>query len=317
MEQLIIFLAPAFQERIWGGAKLKSMYGYDIPNDHTGEAWVISAHEHGPSTIMNGPLKGKTLRTAWADYPVIFGRDSAMREFPLLIKIIDANERLSVQVHPGDAYAHEVEHEPYGKTECWYVLACEDNSEIIYGHQAQSREEFKRYLATGEWDELLTRVNVKQGDFFYVPSGTIHAIGSGIVILEIQQSSDITYRLYDYDRIDAEGNTRELHIESALNVINYPHISNLLAKVEEKIGDLKRVQLVKDRYFTVDHWVVHGEVTRTMAADYQLVSVIQGKGKVTVQEQTYSLQKGDHFILPATIKNYTLSGALELIVAYE
>jgi len=317
MEQDIIFLAPAFQERIWGGKKLQSIYGYDIPHEQTGEAWVISAHEHGPSLVLNGALKGKTLRTAWEQYPALFGQASGEREFPLLVKIIDANDRLSVQVHPDDTYAQEVENEPYGKTECWYVLDCEENSEIIYGHQAQSKEEFERLMALDQWDELLTYVPVKPGDFYYVPSGMIHAIGKGIVILEIQQSSDITYRLYDYDRKDAEGHRRELHLESALAVTNYPHTSKALAHVEEKVGDMERRELIKEPYFTVDHWKIRGEVTRAVKVDYLLVSVIEGNGKVTVKEQTYSLQKGDHFIVPTSTDTFSLNGTFELIVAYE
>jgi len=317
MEQDIIFLAPAFQERIWGGKKLQSIYGYDIPHEQTGEAWVISAHEQGPSMILNGALKGESLRTAWEEYPALFGQVSGDREFPLLVKIIDANDRLSVQVHPDDTYAQAVENEPYGKTECWYVLECEENSEIIYGHHAQSKEEFERLIAAGKWDELLTRVPVKPGDFFYVPSGTIHAIGKGIVILEIQQSSDITYRLYDYDRKDTEGNGRELHLESALAVTNYPHTSKPLVHVEEKVGNIERVQLIKASYFTVDHWKVTGEFTHTMEADYLLVSVIKGNGQITMNEQVYPLQKGDHFIVPALIDSFSLSGICELIVASE
>src|SRR5690625_5407833 len=163
MEQDIIFLAPAFQERIWGGKKLQSIYGYDIPHEQTGEAWVISADEHGPSLVLNGALKGKTLRTAWEQYPALFGQASGEREFPLLVKIIDDNDRLSVQVHPDDTYAQEVENEQYGKTECCYVLDCEENSEIIYGHQAQSKEEFERLMALDQWDELLTYVHVNLG----------------------------------------------------------------------------------------------------------------------------------------------------------
>src|SRR5699024_6882334 len=139
-----IFLEPAFQERIWGGKKLHQLYGYDIPNHQTGEAWVISAHKNGPSNIKNGNLAGKTLLEAWQEYPSLFGKKSTEEDFPLLVKILDANDNLSVQVHPDDEYARKVENEPYGKTECWYVLSCENDSEIVFGHRAESKESFQQ-----------------------------------------------------------------------------------------------------------------------------------------------------------------------------
>src|SRR5690606_31738382 len=146
-----------------------------------------------------------------------------VREYPLLVKILDAADDLSVQVHPNDSYAREVEGVPYGKTECWYVLSAEEGAELVLGHHAKTREELVQMMDQGEWDKLLRRIKVKAGDFIYVPSGTIHAIGKGIVILETQQSSDITYRVYDYDRRDSMGNKRELHLDRAREVTLVPH----------------------------------------------------------------------------------------------
>src|SRR5690625_3043139 len=312
-----IFLEPVFQERIWGGKKLQTLYGYEIPNDQIGEAWVISAHKNGPSKIINGPLAGQSLLKTWEEYPTLFGKKNAEGDFPLLVKILDANNNLSVQVHPDDIYARQVEGEQYGKTECWYVLDCEEDSEIVYGHSAQSAEEFQQKVDAEQWDELLGRVKVKKGDFFYVPSGTIHAIGKGIVILEIQQSSDITYRVYDYDRKDDEGNPRELHIESAIEVTSYPHVDEQQEKIERKIDDLVSTQLIAEKYFTVSHWDLNGEVSNPLTADYLLVSVINGKGEIIVNGQTFPLKKGDHFIIPATIDSYKLTGKIELMVAHE
>lgn len=312
-----IFLEPVFQERIWGGEKLQTLFGYNLPNDQIGEAWVISAHKNGPSKIINGPLAGQNLLETWEEYPSLFGKKTAEDDFPLLVKILDANDHLSVQVHPDDVYAREVEGEQYGKTECWFVLDCEKDSEIVFGHHAQSAEEFQEKVDAGQWDELLGKVKVNKGDFFYVPSGTIHAIGKGIVILEIQQSSDITYRVYDYDRRDDEGNPRELHIESAIEVTSYPHVDGQQQMIKEKVNDLVSTQLIKETYFTVHHWDLNGEVTTPLTVDYLLVSVINGEGEIIVNDQTFSIKKGDHFIIPAGVDEYKITGKIELVVAYE
>src|SRR5690625_3974011 len=312
-----IFLQPVFQERIWGGTKLNSLFGYHIPSDRTGEAWVISAHRNGPSEILNGPLKGKTMLDAWQEHPELFGKQQASEAFPLLVKILDANDNLSVQVHPDDTYAQEVEDEPYGKTECWYVLHAEPDAEIIFGHHAQTKEEFLNLVERGQWDNLLRRVKVKEGDFFYVPSGTIHAIGKGVVILEIQQSSDITYRLYDYDRRDTTGKLRELHLDAALEVATYPHQEHAFEKQIEVKEDLQSTCLIKGPYFTVFHWQLTGHVSTPLIADYLLLNVIEGSGKIIVNNQEYKIEKGDHLILPSSIDSYDLTGDLEIMVSHE
>ncbi|WP_217588066.1 mannose-6-phosphate isomerase, class I [Lentibacillus saliphilus] len=317
MNQEPIFFAPVFQERIWGGDKLRTLFGYDIPSTHTGEAWVISAHENGPSVIVNGEFAGQTLADVWTNHPDVFGRESTDDAFPLLVKVLDANDNLSVQVHPDDTYAQQVEHQPYGKTECWYVLDCDDDAEIVFGHHASSKEEFKQMVEDGEWDQLLRRVKVKKGDFIYVPSGTIHAIGKGIVILEIQQSSDITYRVYDYGRQDAHGQERELHIDSSIAVTTYPHKAEQQEKVRHDIGDLTETRLVQAEYFTVYHWVLNGKVETPVDADFVLVSVIEGAGSLTIAGQTYALTEGQHFLLPASVESYELKGNMSLIAAHE
>ncbi|WP_282020640.1 mannose-6-phosphate isomerase, class I [Planomicrobium okeanokoites] len=311
-----IFFEPIFQERIWGGTSLQELYGFKIPNETTGEAWVISAHENGPSIVKNGSLKGKNLLEVWNDYPHLFGEKTTTKEFPLLIKILDANDNLSVQVHPDDKYARSHEGEKYGKTECWYILDCEEDAEIIFGHMADSEDEFRRKVKAGKWDDLLQRVKVKKGDFVYVPSGTIHAIGKGIIILETQQSSDITYRVYDFDRTDNEGNKRELHIEQAINVTSYPHNVHAQDKVEKTIGNLFSTQLIAEKYFTVYHWQLDGKTETPLYKDYLLMSVIEGKGKIVIEEKEYELNKGDSFIIPSTVSEYVLNGTVEIIVSH-
>ncbi|WP_440897697.1 mannose-6-phosphate isomerase, class I [Amphibacillus sp. Q70] len=312
-----IFLNPVFQERIWGGNKLKSLFNYSIPNDRTGEAWVISAHENGPSQIINGQLAGKTLSEAWENHPALFNKPANSDEaYPLLVKILDAADDLSVQVHPNDQYAQEVEKEPYGKTECWYVLQAEEGAEIVFGHHAQSQKQLAEMAQAGEWDQLLRRVPVKAGDFIYVPSGTIHAIGAGIVILETQQSSDITYRVYDYDRTDDQGQMRELHLDSSIKVTTTPHQAPKVNQSVTKQGGLVSKKLIEEQYFTVYHWNLDGESSQIREADFVQLSVIEGEAELTTNNKTFAIKKGDHFIIPATIDQYKLTGHAELIVSH-
>ena len=311
-----VFLEPAFQERIWGGSKLQKLYGYNIPSETTGEAWVISAHQNGPSIVMNGMLKGKNLLEAWTEHSYLFGNPIQTGNFPLLTKILDANDDLSVQVHPDDFYAREVAKEQFGKTECWYILDCDENAEIIFGHHAQNEEEFKEMVTNGDWDGLLQRIQVKKGDFVYVPSGTIHAIGKGIVILETQQSSDITYRVYDYGRTDAEGKCRELHIEQALAVTSCPHKVAEKCNIKDINGDLESTRLIEDKYFTVYHWKLIGHTVTPLKKNFLLMSVIEGEGKISIGGNSSDIKKGDNFILPATIEEYQLEGNLEFIVSH-
>lgn len=312
-----IFLEPVFQERIWGGDKLKTEFGYEIPSNKTGEAWIISAHPHGPSVIKNGPLTGKTLQDAWKENGELFNKEKDNEEeFPLLVKILDANDDLSVQVHPDDQYAREVEGVPYGKTECWYVLSAEPDAELILGHQAHTREELEHMMDSGKWNELLQKVKVKKGDFVYVPSGTLHAIGKGIVILETQQSSDITYRVYDYDRTDDKGNKRELHLDKAKEVTTVPHQPVSLDFSTVVVDGLTKTQLVEAQYFTVEHWQLQGQANLSMNKDFLQVSVIEGKAEIDLDGQSFQLQKGTNFILPHGIKDFTLKGEAEFIVSW-
>ena len=259
-----LFLQSVMQEKIWGGTKLRDVFGYEIPSDHVGEYWAISAHPNGVSTVKNGRFAGQKLDVLYAEHRELFG-NRPEPVFPLLTKILDANDWLSVQVHPDDAYGLEHEGE-LGKTECWYVIAADEGAEIIYGHNAKSKEELRQQIESKDWDHLLTKIPVKAGDFFYVPSGTMHAIGSGILILETQQSSDTTYRVYDF--------------------------------------------------FAVYKWDIAGSVNFKKTADYSLVSVLEGIGELEVGGAVYPLEKGEHFILPNDVTEWTLSGDMQLIVSH-
>ena len=309
-----LFLQSVMQEKIWGGTRLRDEFGYEIPSDHVGEYWAISAHPHGVSVVKNGPYAGMGLNQLYTEHRELFG-NRPEPVFPLLTKILDANDWLSVQVHPDDAYGMEHEGE-LGKTECWYIIAADEGAEIIYGHHAQSKEELRQMIEAKEWDDLLARVPVKAGDFFYVPSGTMHAIGSGILILETQQSSDTTYRVYDFDRKDDQGNLRELHIEQSIDVLNLGAPANS-RPVEEKVDHLSSTLLVANDFFGVHKWVVNGEVRFEKTHDYSLLSVLSGQGSLQVDGKDYPIQKGSHFILPSDVESWTLEGqGLELIVSH-
>ncbi|OOE14515.1 mannose-6-phosphate isomerase, class I [Fictibacillus arsenicus] len=311
-----IFLKPVFKDRIWGGTKLREEFGYDIPTETTGECWGISAHSNGPSEVVNGPLKGKTLDQVWDEHRELFA-DQEGEDFPLLVKILDAKTDLSVQVHPDDSYAREVEGEAFGKTECWYVIDCEPGAELVYGHHAGSKLQFEEMVADGRWNDLLRKVAIKPGDFVYVPNGTIHAIGEGTMILETQQSSDITYRVYDYDRRDDAGNTRELHIEKSIEVAMIPHQDADFEPVLSANEDLKIEKLIKENYFTVYHWNLEGSVSAVENPSYLLVSVLEGEGELKIDGQSSSaFKKGDHFILPSTVKNFGMSGNAKFIMSH-
>ena len=253
-----LFLTPVMHEKIWGGQRLKTNYNYDIPSEKTGECWAISAHPNGVTTVSNGQYKGRGLDDLYQNEKHLFGNPTD-NVFPLLTKILDADDWLSVQVHPDDSYglAHEGE---LGKTECWYILEAEDGAEIIYGHNAQSKEELRQQIEAGDWDKLLNHVPVKKGDFFFVPSGTMHAIGKGIMILETQQSSDTTYRVYDFDRRDDAGNLRELHIEKSIDVLTIGPVANS-TPAKLKIEHLDSTVLVANPFFTVYKWDIHQEVS--------------------------------------------------------
>lgn len=310
-----LFLKPVFHEKIWGGTRLRDRFGYDIPSETTGECWGISAHPNGPATIINGSLAGLTLTEAWSRHRELFGHFSG-DHFPLLTKILDARTDLSVQVHPDDRYAQEKEHVPFGKTECWYIIDCDEGSEIVYGHNAPTREAFRKAVEEKKWGSLLRRVKVKPGDFFYVPSGTIHAICGGCLILETQQSSDTTYRVYDYDRPGADGRPRPLHIEQSIEVANCPHRDPVLTYRVRQEAEAKFTELLREQYFTVSRWEIRGHADPIQKHwPFLLMSVIEGNGTLAVEDDRYPLKKGDHLIVPASAERLLLDGQLDLIVS--
>jgi mannose-6-phosphate isomerase len=310
-----LFLKPVFKERIWGGMALQKEFGYEIPTKNTGECWAISAHPNGPSIIENGPFTGIPLDELWREHPELFGNPKE-EVFPLLIKILDANMDLSVQVHPDDSYALVNENGELGKTECWYIIDCKDDADMIFGHNAKTREELVEQINEGEWNELLRRVKIKPGDFFYVPSGTIHALCEGTLVLETQQSSDTTYRVYDYDRRDADGNLRDLHLEKAIEATTVPHQDAVSTPSVQERGNARMITFVESEFFSVYKWDISGKSTFTVNDQYLLLSVIKGEGSLFHTGKYYELKKGTHFIVPVGFGEFQLDGDCELIVSH-
>jgi mannose-6-phosphate isomerase len=310
-----LLLEPVFKERIWGGTTLEKKFGYGIPSEQTGECWAISAHPNGPSVIKNGPYAGMTLDKLWSEHPELFGNPQE-KVFPLLTKILDANMDLSVQVHPDDAYAMVHENGELGKTECWYIIDCKEDADMIFGHNAGTKEELIEQIESGKWNELLRRVKIKPGDFFYVPSGTIHALCEGTLVLETQQSSDTTYRVYDYDRRDAEGNLRELHLEKAIDVTVVPHQdSNVTPKLEKREG-VTVTTFVDSEFFTVYKWEINGKADFRFADHYLLLSVIDGEGTMIYNGERFPLAKGRHLITPAGFGSFEIVGNCSVIASH-
>lgn len=306
----ILFLKPVFKEMIWGGNKLSAEFGYDIPSNQTGECWAISAHPNGDCEVLEGSYKGKKLSWLWKEEKELFG-DSEKSQFPLLVKIIDAKEDLSIQVHPDDNYAREHENGSLGKTECWYILNCEKDATIVVGHNAKDKEELKQMIEQKRWTELIKVRPIKKGDFFQITPGTVHAIKGGTVILETQQSSDITYRLYDYDRLQ-NGKPRELHLDKSIDVIKNPY-QEVTSQKEKKVVEGATIeQLISCEYYTVDKITVSGTFTMPQEGNFTLCSVIEGQGSI----DGHAVQKGSHFILPAHYGDSCLSGTMELICSH-
>ncbi|WP_350343033.1 mannose-6-phosphate isomerase, class I [Proteinivorax tanatarense] len=311
-----LFLGPVFKERLWGGKKLKTYFNYDIPSNKTGECWAVSAHPSGESIILNSKLKGKSLKTVWEDYPQVFGYPR-QKKFPLLIKILDANKDLSVQVHPDDRYAKANEVDGLGKTECWYIVDCDEDAEIVLGHKAKTHDELKKLVYNKKFESLLTKKKIRPGDFIYIPSGTIHGLCKNTVVLEVQQSSDTTYRLYDYNRKDELGNTRELHLKQAIDVIATPHDEPKNKPTVEKRDGVLKTKFIDNSFFTVQKWNIEDAGSFDKSQPFMICSVLKGDGKLVIDEKEYSIAKSSHFILPCMVEKFSIHGEnLEIFVSY-
>ncbi|MCI8982463.1 MAG: mannose-6-phosphate isomerase, class I [Hungatella sp.] len=306
----LIFFKPFFKQVLWGGHKMKDFYGYSIPGDDTGEAWVISSNPHGQSIVRGGTYDGKSLGELWEHHRELFGGIEGA-EFPLLVKVLDANDHLSIQVHPDDDYAFRHEQGGQGKTECWYILDCQQNADIIIGHRAKTRKELEQMIGEGRWDELLRKLPIHKGDFFYIPAGTVHAIRKGTLLLEVQQNSDTTYRLYDYGRLQ-NGEPRKLHLRQSMDVITCPHMDQNTAGPVISRGGYEICTLAEGPYFTVTKWNIKAEASLEQKYPFMLIHVISGEG--TLDDQ--AVKAGDHLLVPAGYGTIHAQGHLELITTH-
>ena len=315
--QELIFLEPVKKQTIWGGNSLAAEYGFGVPEEPIAEAWVVSAHPAGDCTVTGGAFAGRTLSELWQCEPELFA--CPQPDFPLLVKFIDAASSLSVQVHPDDAYA-AVNEAPVngrpcrGKSECWYILSADPGAALLLGHNAESRAQAQEWIDSGAWDQLLRVVPVKKGDFFRIDPGTVHAIGGGIRILEVQQSSDITYRMYDYGRLQ-NGKPRELHLEKSLDVMTIPaqeaadERAPLPIGVKSGTAELTRLEICP--YFTVRSLKVDGEAVFPDALSFLAVTIVEGEGTLNGTP----VCKGRSFLVPHGTGLLSWKGRLKAILS--
>ena len=304
-------LKPVIKDYLWGGIKLKTEFGKEGA-EPLAESWEVSCHKDGPSEIDNGIYAGKTLAAFIKNEPSSLGtRAKRFADFPMLVKLIDSREDLSVQVHPNDAFALRNEKQ-YGKTECWYIVSAEPGAGIYYGFNRNvTRDEVKQAIAENRILELLNFVKVNPGEMYFLTAGTIHAIGKGVTLCEVQQNSNLTYRVYDYNRIGLDGKPRELHVEKAMAVANF-------SKQEvtgqngifscEKNGNII-THMAHDKYFSVYELRFKREMRMTMnERSFNSVTFIRGTGEITCGGVTEKFKPGDSFFIPCPAAEYIIKG---------
>ena len=312
-------IAP-LKDYLWGGTRLRDEYGKETQMAKVAESWELACHRDGMSVIANGAAAGQPLADwiAAGGVGVLGTKAARFPYFPLLIKLIDAHDNLSVQVHPNDDYALRVEGE-YGKTEMWYVMDAAPGAELLYGFQHEiTKAEFRRHIEERTLLDVVRHVPVQKGDVFFIPAGTLHAIGKGILICEIQQNSNTTYRVYDYGRIGTDGKQRELHIEKALDVTCLAPAAQYTAVGTDAsicTGAKSRLLAACD-YFTVYHLVIDGACVLPVGDDsFQCLTLLSGNLTLRTDTDALSLQKGESVFLPAGMGACRLTGTAELILS--
>lgn len=314
--------SPILKDKIWGGTKLKSLFNKPAETDKLGESWELSGYDGDESVVTNGYLAGNNLTELIEIYMGELIGDTIYDEyglsFPLLFKLIDANENLSIQVHPGDEVAAE-RHNSYGKTEMWYVVDADPGSELIIGFNEDcTRESYMEAMSEDKVEDLLQKVPVIKGDVFFIPAGRVHAIGKGVVVAEIQQSSDITYRIYDYKRKDDKGNERELHTEQALDVIDFEATRKPKTVYSPLLNET--TPLISCDYFTSNMVRFNKQIERHYATLDSFVAYMCLEGSFTIdfESNKTSVSKGDTVLIPASIDELNLlpDGEVTLLEVY-
>ena len=300
-------LTPALKDYIWGGDALKEKYGKKTDKSNIAESWELSCHKDGESVIANGEFKGMTLSEFIAKYPDSTGlKAKNFQFFPILIKLIDAKQNLSIQVHPSDEYALANEGQ-FGKSEMWYIVDAKEGAGVYCGFKRQLKiEDVARALRQNRILEVLNFIEVQKGDTIYIPAGTVHAICGGLLICEVQQNSSLTYRLYDYDRVDKNGNKRELHIEKSLKVIDPTRVSKVNTGVLDLDDETKL--LASCKYFEVLERTVIDRIRCKGSKDtFVSLTAVKGYGEVEVDGHTDYLNLGETCFIPAGY-DYTITG---------
>ncbi|MCH5190870.1 MAG: class I mannose-6-phosphate isomerase [Oscillospiraceae bacterium] len=310
----ILKLKPAFKDYLWGGTRLRDDYGFDSTLEKLAEGWMLSCHKDGENTIENGKFEGQTLSDVVKANPEFLGiHGNNFEYFPILIKLIDAKNDLSVQVHPDNDYALRVEKE-YGKTECWYILDCDEGAELIYGFNREiSSEEFKQRIEDNTFLDTVNKVKVKKGDLFFIEAGTLHAIGKGIFLAEIQQNSNSTYRVYDYGRLGADGKPRPLHIDKAIDVTKCtpPDRGTDPEGEEIKCDGYTKQLLTKCDLFHVERIQIEKNYV-SVADEKSFVSVLVTDGSGEIEGM--KIKKGDSLFIPANYGKFEITGNIDLIM---
>ena len=298
-----------YYDKVWGGRDFEA-FRDNLPQGKIGESWDIACHENGTGVVANGKFKGMTFNELIENYnEEIFGGSIKNNEFPLLVKLINSNENLSVQVHPNDEYARRVE-DSYGKTEAWYVVDAKEGAELIVGTNGCSKEEFEEAIKNNKVEECLNKVKVKKGDAFLINSGLVHAICSGLVIAEIQQNSDITYRVYDY------GRPREIHVEKSLDVIDFNLKPERLVENFEEFEGYKFTSLCKSEYFTIDKCIIETNFkTSSKKNTFSIITCVEGNGVINYEDGIETISKGDSILIPSKLGNYEIKGELEILIS--
>lgn len=310
---------PEMKERIWGGRALEQ-FGFDMPDGPIGEAWVIGDHPNGTTKVSNGLLTGTGLDELREQYgKEWFGTKGVSQKsgrFPLLLKLLDCQDDLSIQVHPNDDYERLAPGE-LGKTEMWYVLDAKPGSTIIYGlKEGQDRDSFAKLIEDGRILDGLQEVPVQAGDTFYIPAGTVHALRAGVLVVEVQQNSDTTYRLYDYNRPGLDGKTRELHIEDSLNVIEYGD-SGATKKTTEVAGPNQWLRIAESPFFLVEKAETADRFTmETTGESFELLVIAEGNGSLSWSDGSLEVKPGDSFLIPANQGTYSLEGQMTVLRSY-
>lgn len=301
----ILRLQPAGKDYLWGGTRLREEYGKKIQMIPLAETWECSVHPDGPSVVVNGEYRGRELRDVLKEHPDWMGTKVQSGEFPILAKFIDAKQDLSVQVHPDDDYAREHEGQN-GKTEMWYVIDADKGAQLIYGFKHKVTEEtLRNAVKNGTLDKHLQKVEVHKGDLFYVPAGTVHGIGAGILVAEIQESSNVTYRVYDYDRVDKNGKKRELHFDKAVQVMNMEVAPDVKQKsrIVKHYPGCSRELLCRCKYFEVERIQVTKAFSFSVLEEsFQVIMCLDGEGQIETMDENLKpvrFVKGRTLFLPA------------------